>query len=94
MLATSGLTPSLTLLLDINPEVGLNRAALRSAANKNSNNTDAFEAEELAFHKRVREGFLYQAENNPEPFALIDASQNQNQVFAQALEFFYKFEQF
>ena len=47
--ATSGLWPDLTVLLDIDPEVGLTRF---------STPADRLEAEPLAFHQRVREQFL------------------------------------
>ncbi len=47
-IATSGVRPDLTVLLDIDPEVGLKRAK----------DPNRFEAEGLDFHKRVRLGFL------------------------------------
>jgi dTMP kinase len=53
------LMPDLTMLLDISPEEGLRRATKRAAL-------DRFEQEELAFHHRVREGYLAQAKKEPE----------------------------
>lgn len=49
-LATAGVEPSLTVLIDLDPTVGLARATEAGA--------DRLEAEELAFHERVRAGFL------------------------------------
>jgi dTMP kinase len=51
---THGLTPDLTVLLDIDPAAGLVRAAARSGH-------DRLEAEGLAFHERVRSGFVAHA---------------------------------
>jgi dTMP kinase len=50
-LATGGLAPDLTLYIDLDPRVGIARAAGRGTA-------DRLEAEEIAFHERVRAGFL------------------------------------
>ncbi len=63
--ATGGLRPDLTVLLDLDPEVGLQRVAGRGAE-------DRLEREALAFHQRVREGFLAQAEADPS-WLVIDA---------------------
>ncbi|MCA0405697.1 MAG: dTMP kinase [Proteobacteria bacterium] len=73
-LATAGLTPDLTLLLDISPEKGLARAKARSSA------TDAFEREGLKFHKEVRERFLELSEKEPLRFAVIDAAATEDAV--------------
>ncbi len=55
---TGGLEPDITLLFDIDPAVGLARVAQRGQK-------DRLEGADLAFHERVREGFLYQAEAHP-----------------------------
>ena len=66
--ATDGLRPDLTLLLDLPVEAGLARKA--------PDDVTRFEAEfDLAFHRRVRDGFLAMAETEPERFTVIDASQ-------------------
>ena len=64
--ATEGLEPALTLLFDIEPEVGLARVAARGQK-------DRLEGADLAFHQRVREGFLAQAKTNP-TWRTFDAS--------------------
>jgi dTMP kinase len=66
--ATGGLRPDLVVLLDIDPEVGLQRAARRGHA-------DRLEAESLAFHRRVRQAFLDLAAADPDRYLVIDASQ-------------------
>jgi len=56
--ATQGLVPDITLLLDIEPEQGLKRVAARGAK-------DRLEQADLAFHKRLRNGFLELAKDMP-----------------------------
>jgi len=60
--------PALTLILDLDPALGLARAARRSDAAP-----DRFEAEALAFHARLRDAFRAIAADEPERCALIDA---------------------
>lgn len=62
--ATGGLTPDLTLLLDLDPAVGLARQKDRSR----------MEAEALPFHTSVRAGFLALAAQHPERFRVLDAA--------------------
>ncbi len=72
-LATGGLVPDRTIVLDVDPRVGLARAAGVAAA-------DRLESEELAFHERVREGFLSLAQQEPQRFDVIDASRDAGTV--------------
>ena len=68
MVSTDGLAPDLTILLDLPVEAGLARKA--------PGDVTRFEAEfDLAFHRRVRAGFLALAEAEPDRFAVIDATQ-------------------
>lgn len=60
--------PNLTLLLDLPVAAGMARCAARGAAAR-------FEAKGMAYHERVREGFLLLAAREPDRFALIDAAQ-------------------
>lgn len=78
-LATTGLKPDVVILLDLPAEIGLQRTRTR-----NSEAADSFEAEEIAFHNRLRNGFLEIASNRPEPFVVLDASQDQQLVCQQA----------
>jgi dTMP kinase len=66
-IVTEGLKPDITLLLDLDVEIGLLR-------NKGINKTDRFELEDLEFHKKVRDGYLRVAAKEPGRIKLIDAS--------------------
>lgn len=70
------LVPTLTILLDAPPAVGLRRARARSAA-------DRFETEQVQFFERVRQGYLERAAAEPARFAVIDARQNMASVHAE-----------
>jgi dTMP kinase len=70
---TRGLTPDLTLLFDLDPEVGLARVHERGTP-------DRLEAADLDFHHRVREGFLAQAQDDPEGWLVLDASEGPGPV--------------
>lgn len=79
-LATGGLNPDLTLLLDMPAEKGLRRARQRNE-DQNLENEDRFEQESLAFHRRVREGYLFLAEDQKR-FRRIDAEGTAEEVAA------------
>ena len=73
--ATEGLVPDLTILLDLPVEAGLERKAPKDVTR--------FEAEfDLAFHRRVRDGFLALAAGAPERFVVIDATSPPDDVAA------------
>lgn len=63
------LRPDLTLILDIDVELGLNRAKARGEL-------DRFESETLAFFERVRAAYRQRASEAPERYALVDAGQD------------------
>lgn len=77
------LKPDLTFLLDLPPETGLLRAWKQLESGSRMNTESRFENETIAFHERVRGGYLAIAEKEPERFRIIDASQSQVQVQAQ-----------
>jgi dTMP kinase len=62
--ATHGLVPDITFLLDIPPEVGLSRACAKNR----------MESEGVEFQRRVREGFLHEAQKEPARIHVLDAS--------------------
>jgi dTMP kinase len=72
--ATSNLKPDLTILLDLDVEMGLKR---RSGDSDNWNRLDA---KELAFHKRVREGYLQMVADEPDRWVVVDASRSLDEV--------------
>ena len=71
-IATGGLAPNLTVLLDMPVGEGL--------ARKRGSDTDRFESEELAFHERVREGYLAMARQEPRRFFVVDGRQDKRTI--------------
>ena len=65
MLATGGVLPDLTLVLDLDPMVGMRRIRDRAL--------DAFEKMDLAFHRRVRDGYLEIAHSDKNRVVVLDA---------------------
>jgi dTMP kinase len=76
--ATANLLPDLTYLLDCAPETGLERSLAR--IEQEGSRESRFEEEDLAFHERVREGYLELARHQKDRFIVIDASQEPDQV--------------
>jgi dTMP kinase len=74
------LTPHLTLLLDLPPEIGLARAWKEIDTGTRDGRETRFEQEALAFHGKVREGYLLLARSEPERFRVIDARQSEEKV--------------
>ncbi|GAA0835223.1 dTMP kinase [Marinomonas arenicola] len=68
--------PDATLLLDVPVDIGMQRVADRK-------NADRLDKESIEFHEKVRQGFLEQADLEPERIKVIDASQPLEQVSAQ-----------
>jgi dTMP kinase len=64
-LVTDGLKPDLILLLDLQAEEGLARKKIK---------LDCFEREEVAFHHKVREGYLQMAAAEPERWMVVDGT--------------------
>jgi dTMP kinase len=71
-----GAMPDLTLIFDLDPEVGLRRATARRGAQT----ADRFEKETLEVHRTRREAFLAIAAAEPERCVVIDAGQNVESV--------------
>jgi dTMP kinase len=75
-----GLTqPDLTLLIDLDPAVGLTRASQRRsvAAAGTPLVADSFEGRDMQFHQRLRKGFLDIAQQEPQRIVVLDGFQNQ-----------------
>ena len=77
------ITPDLTFLFDCPVEIALARTAQRRAQVPTAHEEDRFEREKLAFHERVRQGFLELASAHPRRFRIIDASGSVEQVAKQ-----------
>jgi len=71
--ATGGLIPELTVLLDLDVEVGL-------ARKKKDNEWNRLDAYTVEFHKRVRAGYLEMVKTEPQRWAVVDAGQKWDDV--------------
>jgi dTMP kinase len=78
-IAVGATMPDLTIILDIDPELGLTRATHKGQA-------DRIEAKHIEYHQKVREIFLEQAENQPLRFAVIPAGGSVDQIQDQLRE--------
>ena len=74
--ATHELLPDLTVVLDVDPEVGLARFAER----------DRLESEPLEYHRTVRAAFLTLSEADPDRYLVLDARADVNEIAAAILE--------
>lgn len=74
--SSANLKPDLTLLFDLPVETGLERAMDRISRTKGMPAEDRFEREELEFHKKVKEGYLFLARQDSKRFRIIDASKD------------------
>jgi len=70
--ATQDCVPDLTVVLDIDPSIGLSRVA----------NPDRMEAEPVEFHQHVRRGFLELSARDPKRYLILDASASIEQISA------------
>ena len=77
LIATQRISPDLTFLLDLAPEISRARVQARGAS-------DRLEGEELAFHARVRAGYLDVARRFPGRVVVLDAAMPAAEVAAQA----------
>ncbi|MEE8432463.1 MAG: dTMP kinase [Candidatus Desulfatibia sp.] len=74
------LKPDITILLDLPPDEGLARAWKQINSGTRTGIESRFEKETLAFHEKVRSGYLELARLEPERFRVIDASKSESQV--------------
>jgi dTMP kinase len=72
--ATGGLMPDLTILLDVDVELGLQRKT------QNGSEWNRLDAYTVEFHRRVREGYLRMARREPARWRVIDAGQTWDEV--------------
>lgn len=77
--ATRGVKPDVTFLLDLSPEEGLTRLDGRTVDGAR----DRIERETIEFHQRVREAYLAEAEREPERFVVIDAGGDVDTIASQ-----------
>ncbi|MFC1873018.1 dTMP kinase [Chloroflexota bacterium] len=72
LLGSGGVTPDVTILLDVPSEAGFNR--------KNGEKADRIEKEDIEFHKRVRAGYLKMAAADPKRWVVIDSTMTKGNV--------------
>jgi dTMP kinase len=75
--ATGGLTPDLTILLDVDVEVGLKRKK------QNASEWNRMDDHEVAFYKRVRAGYLEMVNAEPKRWVVVDSGQAWESVQAE-----------
>ena len=97
LIATKEIMPDLTILLDMDPEEALPRRTPRLPldADQDSQSVEPrfyeegqskFEIKNMAFHKKVREGYLKLAKRDPERWMVVDANQPADDVEQQIWE--------
>ncbi len=79
-IASGGVKPVLTILLDLDVKTGLGRAKERNTKVIGQESEDRFEREKVEFHQKVREGFLKVASEEPERVKLIDANRGIEEI--------------
>jgi dTMP kinase len=79
-MATAGLSPDLTILLDCDVESGLDRSWKRLRREGKITHESRFESETLEFHRRVRMGYLEIARQNPERICVVAGSRPSEEV--------------
>jgi dTMP kinase len=77
---SGNLNPDVTFLLDLDPELGLKRSLSRT------NHEARYEELGLDFHKRVRQGFLIQAQRDSSRYHILDASLDAQEVAEKAFQ--------
>ncbi|MGX6979728.1 dTMP kinase [Vagococcus elongatus] len=80
--ATEGLTPDLTLYLDVDPETGLNRIQ----KGRTQAELDRLDQESAVFHQRVQHEYLKLAEQFPERIVTINARKGLDQVVTECYQ--------
>lgn len=78
-MATAGIVPDLTFILDIDPGQGINRISEKRAV-ATGEGKDRIESENLSFHSRVRTGFLELARRDKVRCQVIDAAMGRDEI--------------
>ncbi|MDX2370088.1 MAG: dTMP kinase [Colwellia sp.] len=78
-LALAGFTPDMNIILDLDPNEGLKRVISRGEG------LDRLEDEKSDFLAKARDGYLKQAEHNPEKFEIINAAQSKEDVLSDVI---------
>ncbi len=86
-LATEGILPHYTFLLDIDPEIARTRFKQRGNANSDRIEAESLDDEGFSFMKRVREGYLALERKYPERYIKIDAAASQEDITHEILNY-------
>ena len=78
--ALNGFMPDITILLNIDPEIGLKRIR------DNNREMNRLDLEGLEFHKKVHDGYLFLAKKYPERIKIVDASKSREEVLLETLK--------
>ena len=78
--ALNGFMPDVTILLNIDPEIGLKRIR------DNNREMNRLDLEGLEFHKKVHDGYLFLAKKYPERIKVVDASKSREEVLLETLK--------
>ncbi len=78
--ATFGIKPDLTIIIDIEPVKGIEKAR-KTAKKHNTGDGDRMEQEKLEFYEKVRKGYFYIAQKDPERIKIIKYEEGVNKVF-------------
>lgn len=79
-LALNGVSPDLTIVLDMDPAMAFERVAQRAAADSINTPIDRFEKEDLEWHTRLRDAFLEIASANEERCVVISADRSESDI--------------
>jgi len=79
--ATRGIRPDLTIMLDIETEIGLERTFNKRNPNKIERSADRIEMENIDFHRKVRDGYLKLAALNADRIKVFKAEGGMNEIF-------------
>lgn len=76
-LVTKGLAPDLTILVDVDVELGLSRVQTRGEVKGG----DRIERQEIEFHQRLRKGYLELSSSYPDRYVVLDGSRTRDEIF-------------
>jgi dTMP kinase len=79
-IATGGISPDVTVLIDLDPRIGLARVGARGVL-------DRLEREKLSFHKAVRNGFLALAKKEKKRFLVVDGSRSRDEIHEEIVDY-------
>ena len=87
-LVTKKCQPNLTIFVDVDPKVGLERTRKAQKENAKEGEIDRIEAESIEFHTKVREGFLQLAKKEPQRIQCVNGNLSPEEVFQDTLKIF------